>query len=74
MCRNESDSKFELLHGKALSCAAVSGDGCFVVTGSTDMTVRLWKLDVQKPHSATTGASTVSRISAFRNNDLILQV
>ena len=48
-------SMYEMLHSKAITCVTASADGCYVVTGSLDMSVRLWKFEAQK---ANTGVST----------------
>lgn len=51
-------SQFNLItegHSKTINDSAISNDNCFIVTGSTDTTVRVWNLQELKQEAVLTG-------------------
>ena len=74
MIRTDNEvSNFEMLHAKAITCVAVSSDGLYIVTGSSDMTVRLWQY-VSNSKNVTIPSTSSPVIVNHTRTDLVLQV
>lgn len=59
---------FEMLHYKSLTCVTISPDGCYMLTGSTDMSVRLWRVAFSK--AVNPNSSTITTSSAATSKEL----